>query len=170
MPGGGNVATIDGEMRNADAPEASLRVVDLARLVARRDPELAAAYGSAKRTGWYKETPSNEAKKTTLGNFFRRLLIGQTIVPAAPRTITEATWRWHTALTGFSLRSPSADTFAHFLLGLPRYAVDDLLAFHRWSLAGPLRTFSLNAVANLGYGRSLWSPVSGDTLNARFHR
>jgi malyl-CoA/(S)-citramalyl-CoA lyase len=45
MPDGSGVATIDGKMQDDATWKQAKVIVDLARLVARRDPELAAAYG-----------------------------------------------------------------------------------------------------------------------------
>ncbi|MEF8715012.1 MAG: CoA ester lyase [Accumulibacter sp.] len=45
MPDGSGVATIDGKMQDDATWKQARVIVDLARLVARRDPELAAAYG-----------------------------------------------------------------------------------------------------------------------------
>ena len=44
MPDGSGVATIDGKMQDDATWKQARVIVDLARLVARRDPELAAAY------------------------------------------------------------------------------------------------------------------------------
>ena len=106
------------------------------------------------------------SEKTTLGNFFEDFSIGQTIVHATPRTITEGDVALYTALTGSRFAFSSADTFAH-LLGLPRAPVDDLLAFHM-VFGRTVPDISLNAVANLGYaaGRFGHPVYPGDTLNA----
>ena len=45
MPDGSGVATIDGKMQDDATWKQARVIVDLARLVAKRDPELAAAYG-----------------------------------------------------------------------------------------------------------------------------
>lgn len=106
------------------------------------------------------------SEKTTLGNFFEDFAIGQRIVHATPRTITEGDVALYTALTGSRFAIASADTFAH-LLGLARAPVDDLLAFHM-VFGRTVPDISLNAVANLGYAAGRFgNPVyPGDTLHA----
>ncbi len=45
MPDGAGVATIDGKMQDDATWKQAKVIVDLARLVAKKDPELAQAYG-----------------------------------------------------------------------------------------------------------------------------
>jgi malyl-CoA/(S)-citramalyl-CoA lyase len=45
MPDGAGVAMIDGKMQDDATWKQAKVMVDLARLIARKDPELAAAYG-----------------------------------------------------------------------------------------------------------------------------
>ena len=45
MPDGSGVATIDGKMQDDATWKQAKVIVDLAQLVAKKDPELAAAYG-----------------------------------------------------------------------------------------------------------------------------
>ncbi|KFB65929.1 MaoC family dehydratase [Candidatus Accumulibacter vicinus] len=105
------------------------------------------------------------SEKTRLGNFFEDFCVGQKIVHATPRTITEGDVALYTALTG-SRFATSADTFAH-RLGFPRAPVDDLLAFNM-VFGRTVPDISLNAVATLGYatGRFGHPVYPGDTLSA----
>jgi 2-methylfumaryl-CoA hydratase len=92
--------------------------------------------------------------------------VGQTIVHATPRTITEGDVALYTALTGSRFATNSADTFAHSLV-LPRAPVDNLLAFNV-VFGKTVPDISLNAIANLGYaaGRFGHPIYPGDTLTA----
>lgn len=105
--------------------------------------------------------------KTDPGNFFEDFRVGQEIVHATPRTVTEGDVALHTALYGGRFAVQSSDAFAR-ALGLPRAPVDDLAAFHV-VFGKTVPDISLNAVANLGYAECLFgAPVlPGDTLSAR---
>lgn len=104
--------------------------------------------------------------KTMAGNYFEDFALGQEIVHATPRTITEGDVSLYTALYGARFALTSAQTFARGL-GMERMPVDGLLAFHV-VFGKSVPDVSLNAVANLGYaGGRFGAPVYvGDTLTA----
>ena len=104
--------------------------------------------------------------KTETGNFFEDFRIGQEIVHATPRTLTEGDVSVYTALYGPRFAFNSSSPFA-VSLGLPRAPVDDLLTFHV-VLGKTVPDISLNAVANLGYavGRFGEPVYPGDTISA----
>ncbi len=104
--------------------------------------------------------------KTNPGNFFEDFRLGQDLVHATPRTMTQGDAALYTALTGTRFALHSSDEFAR-RLGLPRAPVDDLLAFHM-VFGKTVPDVSLNAVANLGYAecRFLVPVYAGDTLKA----
>ncbi len=104
--------------------------------------------------------------KTNPGNFFEDFRLGQEIVHATPRTVTEGDIALYTALYGSRFALNSSDEFAR-ALGLPRAPVDDLLAFHV-VFGKTVPDISLNAVANLGYadGRFGAPLYAGDTVRA----
>ena len=87
--------------------------------------------------------------KTSSGNFFEDFKLGQKLVHATPRTLTEGDTALHTALYGSRFAVQSADSFAR-ALGYPRSPLDDLLVFHT-VFGKSVPDISLNAVANLGY-------------------
>lgn len=105
--------------------------------------------------------------KTSAGNYFEDFVLGQQIVHATPRTLTEGDVALYTALYGSRFALQSSDAFAQNL-GLPQAPVDDLLVFHV-VFGKTVPDISLNAVANLGYadGRFLHPVFPGDTLSAR---
>jgi len=104
--------------------------------------------------------------KTNPGNFFEDFRLGQTLVHATPRTLSEGDVALYTALYGPRFALQSADSFARSL-GLPRAPIDDLLVFHT-VFGKSVPDISLNAVANLGYaeGRFLKPVYPGATLSA----
>jgi len=104
--------------------------------------------------------------KTRLGNYFEDFRMGQTLIHATPRTITEGDVALYTALTGSRFAGNSADSFAQ-KLGLPRAPVDSLLAFNM-VFGKTVPDISLNAIANLGYaaGRFGQPVYPGDTVNS----
>ena len=104
--------------------------------------------------------------KTNPGNFFEDFQIGQELVHATPRTITEGEVALYTALYGGRFALQSADMAAQ-ALGYPGAPVDDWLVFHT-VFGKTVPDVSLNAVANLGYaqGRFLAPVFPGDTLTA----
>jgi 2-methylfumaryl-CoA hydratase len=103
--------------------------------------------------------------KTSPGNFFEDFRIGQTIVHATPRTVTEGEVALHTALYGSRFAVQSSRTLAR-AIGLPTAPVDDWLVFHL-VFGKTVPDISLNAVANLGYadGRFGVPVYPGDTLS-----
>jgi 2-methylfumaryl-CoA hydratase len=104
--------------------------------------------------------------KTFSGNFFEDYRIGQRLVHAVPRTVTEGERALYVALYPTRFAVASSDEFAR-ACGLPRSPVDDLVAFHV-VFGKTVPDISLNAVANLGYaeGRFLAPVYPGDTLTA----
>jgi 2-methylfumaryl-CoA hydratase len=106
------------------------------------------------------------SNKTNPGNYFEDFQLGQTIVHATPRTVTEGDASLYTALYGSRFAVNSSSPFA-VGLGLPRAPIDNLLAFHL-VFGKTVPDVSLNAIANLGYaGGRFGQPVyPGDTLSA----
>jgi 2-methylfumaryl-CoA hydratase len=102
--------------------------------------------------------------KTNPGNFFEDFRLGQEIVHATPRTVTEGDVALYMALFGTRFAANSSAEFAR-ALGLPSAPIDDLLAFHL-VFGKTVPDISLNAVANLGYAQGRFgAPVyPGDTL------
>ncbi|MGF1466529.1 MAG: MaoC family dehydratase [Sandaracinaceae bacterium] len=102
--------------------------------------------------------------KTNPGSFFEDFRVGQEIVHATPRTVTEGDVALYLSLFGSRFALTSASTFAAHL-GLERAPVDDLLAFHV-VFGKTVPDISLNAVANLGYasGRFGARVYPGDTI------
>lgn len=104
------------------------------------------------------------ATKTNPGRFFEDFKLGETLVHATPRTVTEGDRALYTALypTRFALQS--ADTFAQDS-GFDESPLDDLIAFHV-AFGKTVPDISLNAVANLGYAdcRFLKPIYPGDTI------
>jgi 2-methylfumaryl-CoA hydratase len=104
--------------------------------------------------------------KSNPGNFFEDFAVGDELVHATPRTVTEADAALYTGLTGSRYALYSADSFAQDC-GLDSAPIDPLLAFHV-VFGKTVPDISLNAVANLGYadGRFLAPVYPGDTLRA----
>jgi 2-methylfumaryl-CoA hydratase len=104
--------------------------------------------------------------KVAAGNFFEDFRVGQEIVHATPRTLTEGDVSLYVALYGSRFAVNSSSAFAA-AVGLPRAPVDDLLAFHV-VLGKTVPDVSLNAIANLGYAMGRYgAPVyPGDTIRA----
>ena len=69
------------------------------------------------------------SEKTNPGNYFEDFWIGQELVHATPRTVTEGDVSLYTALYGSRFAVQSSDVFAGDL-GLAGAPVDDLLVFH----------------------------------------
>src|SRR5580658_606416 len=105
--------------------------------------------------------------KTNSGNFFEDFRLGQKLVHATPRTLTDGDAALYTALYGSRFALQSADTFAKNL-GYKSAPLDDLLVFHT-VFGKTVPDISLNAVANLGYaeGRFLKPVYPGATLSAQ---
>jgi 2-methylfumaryl-CoA hydratase len=104
--------------------------------------------------------------KTETGNFFEDFRVGQEIVHATPRTVTEGDVSLYIALYGSRFAINASSPFAASL-GLPHAPVDDLLVFHL-VLGKTVPDISLNAIANLGYavGRFGEPVYPGDTLSS----
>ena len=104
------------------------------------------------------------ATKTNPGRFFEDFRLGETLVHATPRTVTEGDRALYTALypTRFALQS--SDRFAQ-MSGYDESPLDDLIAFHI-AFGKTVPDVSLNAVANLGYAdcRFLKPIFPGDTI------
>ncbi|WP_297808772.1 MaoC family dehydratase [uncultured Methylophaga sp.] len=98
------------------------------------------------------------------GRFFEDFKLGENIVHATPRTITEGDAALYIALTGSRHIVHCAQPVAHSL-GLEDKTIDDLLAFHI-AFGKSVPDISVNAVANLGYAEIKFQhPVyAGDTL------
>jgi 2-methylfumaryl-CoA hydratase len=105
--------------------------------------------------------------KTDTGRFFEDFRLGEVIVHATPRTVSEADAALYLALTGTRFAVNSADPFAA-ALGFKRAPLDDFLAFHI-VFGKTVPDISLNAVANLGYAEGVFGvPLfPGDTVTAR---
>jgi 2-methylfumaryl-CoA hydratase len=105
--------------------------------------------------------------KSASGNFFEDFAVGQQIVHASPRTITDGDVSLYAALYGSRFVLQCSEEFAR-AVGYPSAPVDDLLVFHM-VFGKTVPDISLNAVANLGYAEcSFLRPVfAGDTLSAR---
>ena len=104
--------------------------------------------------------------KTVQGNFFEDFRIGQEILHATPRTVTEANATLYLALTGSRFGVHCSATMAR-MAGLPRPPLDDLLTFHL-AFGRSVPDVSRNAVANLGYADGRFGALlyPGDTLIA----
>ncbi|WP_106848025.1 MaoC family dehydratase [Blastococcus sp. Marseille-P5729] len=102
--------------------------------------------------------------KTVQGNYFEDFRVGQELVHATPRTVTEGDIALYTALYGSRFAATSASTFAGSM-GFERMPVDSLLAFHI-VFGKSVPDVSLNAVANLGYAAGVYGAAvyPGDTL------
>ncbi|MFO1152353.1 MAG: MaoC family dehydratase [Rhodospirillales bacterium] len=103
--------------------------------------------------------------KTNPGNFFEDFRVGQEIVHATPRTVSDGDTALYTGLYGVRFAINSSSEFAREL-GFPGAPLDDMLAFHM-VFGKTVPDISLNAVANLGYAECRFgAPVfPGDTLS-----
>lgn len=101
------------------------------------------------------------------GRFFEDFRLGETLLHATPRTLTEGDASLYLALTGarqpLYCAAPAAQQF-----GFPRQPLDDLLVFHV-AFGKTVPDISVNAIANLGYAdvRFLEPVYPGDTLCTR---
>lgn len=104
--------------------------------------------------------------KTDPGRFFEDFTVGETLVHAVPRTVTEGDQALYVALTGDRSPLHCSAEYARSL-GYERETIHDLLVFHM-VFGKTVDDVSLNAVANLGYaGLRFLAPVyPGDTLRA----
>jgi len=105
--------------------------------------------------------------KTVAGNFFEDFSLGQKIVHATPRTLSDGDQALYTALYGSRFAVQSSDEFAR-AIGYPGLPMDDLLVFNT-VFGKTVPDISLNAIANLGYAECVFAnPVyAGDTLSSR---
>jgi 2-methylfumaryl-CoA hydratase len=101
------------------------------------------------------------------GRYFEDFRLGEEILHATPRTLTEADQALTIALTGSRFALNCADPFAQ-ALGLQRAPLDDWLVFNI-VFGKTVPDISLNAIANLGYAdcRFAGFVYPGDTLSAR---
>ena len=88
------------------------------------------------------------ATKTNPGNFFEDFELGQTIVHATPRTLTDGDRALYGAIYPSRFALASSEVFAE-KCGLA-HPLDDLILFHI-AFGKTVPDISLNAVANLGY-------------------
>jgi 2-methylfumaryl-CoA hydratase len=104
--------------------------------------------------------------KTNPGRYFEDFAVGQKLVHATPRTITEGDAAVYAGLYGSRFAVQSSDMFARSI-GYTRAPVDDLLVFHT-VFGKSVPDISLNAIANLGYAecRFLRHVYPEDTLSA----
>ncbi|MBL6957335.1 MAG: MaoC family dehydratase [Rhodospirillales bacterium] len=111
------------------------------------------------------DTPET-AGKANPGNYFEDFRLGQEIIHATPRTVSEGDMALYTALYGSRFAIHSSDVFAGDL-GFDGVPLDDLLVFHI-VFGKTVPDISLNAIANLGYAMGRFeAPVqAGDTLSA----
>ncbi len=105
------------------------------------------------------------SNKTRPGNFFEDFRVGQIIVHATPRTVTDGEVALYTALFGGRFAINSSTPFAQ-ALGFRSAPLDSMLAFHV-VFGKTVPDISLNAVANLGYaGGRFGEPIyPGDTIS-----
>jgi 2-methylfumaryl-CoA hydratase len=110
------------------------------------------------------QTSEANVSKTNPGNFFEDFTVGDTLVHATPRTVTEGDRALYTALYPTRFALYSSDQFARDC-GFPESPVEDLIGFHV-AFGKTVPDISLNAVANLGYAecRFLAPVFPGDTL------
>lgn len=103
--------------------------------------------------------------KTNPGNFFEDFTIGQRLVHATPRTVTEGDRAVYGSLYPTRFAVPSSASFAASV-GLAQHPVEELIAFHI-AFGKTVPDISLNAVANLGYAECRFHQpvVPGDTLS-----
>lgn len=104
--------------------------------------------------------------KTTEGNYFEDFTVGQEILHATPRTVTEGDATLYLALTGSRFAVHCSATMAR-MAGLPRPPLDDLLTFHL-AFGRSVPDVSRNAIANLGYADGRFGALlyPGDTITA----
>jgi 2-methylfumaryl-CoA hydratase len=105
------------------------------------------------------------SSKTQPGNYFEDFRVGQELIHATPRTVTEGDAALYTALYGSRFAVSSSAQFAAEL-GLERAPIESMLVFHI-VFGKTVPDISLNAIANLGYaGGRFGRPVyPGDTLS-----
>lgn len=106
------------------------------------------------------------ADKTNQGRFFEDFHLGEELIHATPRTVTQGDVALYGALYGSRFAVQSSVAFAR-AIGYASAPIDDLLTFHA-IFGKTVPDVSLNAIANLGYaqGRFLKPVLPGDTLSA----
>ncbi len=106
------------------------------------------------------------SSKYKIGNFFENFKMGQKIVHATPRTITEGDCALYTALYGSRYALHSSSEFAKGL-SFEKSPVDDFLLFNI-AFGKTVPDISLNAIANLGYAecKFLKPAYPGDTISS----
>ena len=104
--------------------------------------------------------------KTSAGRFFEDFRLGETLVHATPRTLTQGDAAMYMALHAPRQAPFSSAPFAA-ACGVAPAPLNPWLVFHT-VFGKTVPDVSLNAVANLGYAEGLWlKPVgAGDTLSA----
>lgn len=104
--------------------------------------------------------------KTITGNYFEDFALGQTLRHATPRTVSEGDAALYLALYGSRFPLSSSREAAR-ALGYADAPIDDWLAFHL-VFGKTVPDISLNAIANLGYARGVFTrPLyAGDTVSA----
>lgn len=100
----------------------------------------------------------------TIGRFFEDFQLGERIVHATPRTLTEGDAAQYLALYGSRYPQYCATPYAS-ACGFARTPLDPLLVFHV-AFGKTVPDISLNAVANLGYAEVRFEQAlfAGDTL------
>jgi 2-methylfumaryl-CoA hydratase len=100
------------------------------------------------------------------GRFFEDFQLGEQLVHATPRTVSEGDVAFYQALYG-SRFLPQSSRPAACAMGYKDRPLDDWLVFHL-VFGKSVPDLSINAVANLGYaeGRFLAPVYCGDTLSA----
>src|SRR5436189_6371991 len=93
--------------------------------------------------------------KTVAGNFFEDFNLGQKIVHATPRTLSDGDGSLYTALYGSRFAVQSSDEFAR-AIGYPSSPVDDLLVFNT-VFGKTVPDISLKAIAKLAYAECVFS-------------
>ncbi len=108
---------------------------------------------------------SASGQKTKPGNFFEDFSVGQELVHATPRTVSDGDVAVYQSLFGGRFAVQSSSPFA-VAIGLPRSPIDSILVFHL-VFGKTVADISLNAIANLGYadGRFGVPVYPGDTLS-----
>lgn len=104
--------------------------------------------------------------KSKLGRYFEDFKLGQRLVHAAPRTLTEGDAALYIALTGQRYAITSSDSFARDC-GMAGAPLEPWLVFHT-VFGKSVPDISANAVANLGYaeGRFMANAYPGDSVQA----
>jgi 2-methylfumaryl-CoA hydratase len=104
--------------------------------------------------------------KTNPGRFFEDFHVGDRLIHATPRTITQGDASLYMGLYGSRFALTSSDEAAR-QMGMPHAPIDELLGFHV-VFGKTVPDVSINAIANLGYaeGRFLAPVFAGDTVHA----